>query len=257
MSTYNIRLGSQLSFDDEQEKDLIAVIEQLNANHKMGQFVGHLLRIALENPEIMEVKNGKYEKGAIIKQMELAGMSYNRKQFFTDVTKNLADMKKKIDTIYDMTMKMYVLAQMGKHLGLEEKANNSLMATFVLEKQLKDIQDSLGVILSDSVYASNKIDASHSKANDTLEYIIETYDNILNELKATFEVQKVEIPAIQVTQPTQQIVEQTVVQPVQQVIEQPVAQSVVENNSSSDGNDEVLDFGNTADFGALSNFFGE
>lgn len=257
MSTYNIRLGSQLSFDDEQEKDLIAVIEQLNANHKMGQFVSHLLRIALENPEIMEVKNGKYEKGAIIKQMELAGMSYNRKQFFTDVTKNLADMKKKIDTIYDMTMKMYVLAQMGKHLGLEEKANNSLMTTFVLEKQLKDIQDSLGVILSDSVYASNKIDASHSKANDTLEYIIETYDNILNELKATFEVQKVEVPAIQVAQPTQQIVEQTVVQPVQQVIEQPVAKSVVESNSSNDGNDEVIDFGNTADFGALSNFFGE
>ena len=38
------------------------------------------------------------------------------------------------------------LALMGKHLGLEEKSNNSLMSTFILERQLKDLQTSLGVI---------------------------------------------------------------------------------------------------------------
>jgi hypothetical protein len=152
MSAYNIRLGSQLSFDDEQEKDIIVAIEQLNATHKTGQFVSHLLRLALENPDILEVKNGKCEKGAIMRQMDAAGMSYDRKKFFNEVTKEVTEMKKKIDSIYDIAMQTYTLALMDKHLGLEEKSDNTLQASFILERQLKSLQDSLGVILSDPIY---------------------------------------------------------------------------------------------------------
>ena len=60
MGAYNIRLGSMFSLDEEQEKDIIGAIEALNASHQTGKFLSNLLRIALDNPEILDVKDGKY-----------------------------------------------------------------------------------------------------------------------------------------------------------------------------------------------------
>ena len=155
MGVYTTRLGCQLSFSEEQESDIIAVIQQLNSTHKTGQFLSNLIRIALECPEVIDKGNGRFEQGALLRHMDACGISYDRRQFMQSVTKEIADMKKKVDSIYDIAMKTYTLALMGKHLGLEEKSNNSLMSTFILERQLKDLQTSLGVNIGDAVYASN------------------------------------------------------------------------------------------------------
>lgn len=259
MGTYNIRLGSMLSFDEEQEKDIIKAIEALNASHKTGQFVSNLIRIALDNPEILDIKDGKYEKGAIIKQMERVGMSYNRYTFITQVTKEVEAMTKKVDSIYEMVNKLYILAQMGKHLGLEEKTENLLSAEFILERQVKELQDTLGISLTSSMFASNKKEDTKKKAEDALEYIIETYDNILNELKNSI---KVEVPVQQVPVQVQQMPAQQI--PVQQITQETyqvdTTQNIKEENTNKveevkDNDHEVIDFGD-ADTAALLNFFG-
>lgn len=257
MGTYNIRLGSQLSFDEQQEADIIKAIETMNASHKSGQFISNLIRIAFDCPEIMDNNNGKYEKGAILKAMENSGLSYNRQAFMYQITKEVDAMKKKVDEMYSIILKTYMLGQMGKHLGLEEKADNELMAQFVIEKQLKELQDALGISLTSSVFASNRKQDIEKIADDALEYIIESYSGIVNELKAivsnaqTVQVQtaqQIDTQFQQVDEPVNNAVETPVIN-----VEQPNVDNSTADNSDED---EIIDFGN-ADFSALGSFFGE
>ena len=257
MGTYNIRLGSQLSFDEQQEADIIKAIETMNASHKSGQFISNLIRIAFDCPEIMDNNNGKYEKGAILKAMENSGLSYNRQAFMYQITKEVDAMKKKVDEMYSIILKTYMLGQMGKHLGLEEKADNELMAQFVIEKQLKELQDALGISLTSSVFASNRKQDIEKIADDALEYIIESYSGIVNELKTivnnaqTVQVQTVQQPVTQFQQ-VNESANNVVDTPVMDV-EQP---NVEDSSADNPDEDEIIDFGN-ADFGALGSFFGE
>jgi hypothetical protein len=257
MGTYNIRLGSQLSFDEQQEADIIKAIETMNASHKSGQFISNLIRIAFDCPEIMDNNNGKYEKGAILKAMENSGLSYNRQAFMYQITKEVDAMKKKVDEMYSIILKTYMLGQMGKHLGLEEKADNELMAQFVIEKQLKELQDALGISLTSSVFASNRKQDIEKIADDALEYIIESYSGIVNELKTivnnaqTVQVQTVQQPVTQFQQ-VNESANNVVDTPVMNV-EQP---NVEDSSADNSDEDEIIDFGN-ADFGALGSFFGE
>lgn len=273
MGVCNIRLGSMLSFDEEQEKDIIDVINNLNSRHKMGQFVSSLIRIALENPEMLNYKDGRYENGAILNQMEKLGISYDRAVFFNKVTKEVNDMKNKVDKMYDMVMNMYILSQMGKHLGLEEKSENMLTANFLLEKQVKELQDTLGVGLNSSLFASNKTEDTKKRAEDALEYILNTYDGIVTELNKRFEVQKIELPAITVGQPSGEVgqsgaignvvVGQQNMQSGQQSGAVATTQTVDDTKADkledllnlNKEEDEYIDFGD-ADLGALDNFFG-
>lgn len=262
MGTYNIRLGSQLAFDEQQEADIIKAIESMNASHKSGQFISNLIRIAFDCPEIMDNNNGNYEKGAILKAIENSGLSYNRQAFIYQITKEVDAMKKKVDDMYSIVLKTYMLGQMGKQLGIEEKASNELMAQFVIEKQLKELQDTLGISLTSSVFASNKKQDVEKIANDALEYIIESYSGIVNELKEI--VANVQITPVQAVSQVQTASVQEVQTPVSTsnatdntVKEQDVnIDKASENNEATENSeeDEIIDFGN-ADFGALANFF--
>lgn len=250
MGAYNIRLGSKLSFDEQQEADIIEALESMNASHKSGQFISNLIRIAFDCPEIMDKNSGKYEKGAIIKAMENSGLSYNRQAFMYQVTKEVDAMKKKVDEMYNIVLKTYMLGQIGKHLGLNEKADNELMAQFIVEKQLKELQDSLGISLTSSVFASNKKQDIEKIANDALEYIIESYSGIVNELKGIVSGAS----AVMMQQP----VVQNVIQSEKLNEDNKVVSDNIEkaNTNEDSDNDEIIDFGN-ADFNALSSFFGD
>lgn len=258
MGTRNIRLGSMLAFDEEQESDIIQVIEELNKTHKTGRFLSNLIRIALECPEVLDNTRGKFEKGEILRQMENLGMSYNRKQFMNSVAREVEQMKNKIDRIYEMTQNMYIMSQFGKHLEIEKKTNNLLSAEFILEKQLKELMDVTGVNIKDSTYASNKLDSAHKIADDSLEYIITTYSNIVDELKSNIQyapvVEKIHIVKEEVQRDV--INEQTV-----KVEDKKVEDKKVEVVREEQMNDEVqseesvIDFG-SEDLSMLDNFFG-
>lgn len=257
MGSYNIRLGCSLSFDEQQEADIIKYIEALNNSHKTGQFISNILRLAFDSPEVMSKNNSQYEKGDVIKAMEVAGLSYRRDQQMQRMSTEVAVMKQKVDDMYNMILNTYMLAQMGKHLGLEEKADNELMAQFIIEKQLKELQDTLGITLSSSVFASNKKQDVEKIANDALEYIIESYSGVVNEIKAIVDKsQSVMVKSDMIEQPT--VVNQSVTEIQQPVVEaqpQVVASETTVANTEDASEDEFIDFGE-ADLGALSNFFG-
>lgn len=256
MSTQNIRLGSQLSFEAEQEKDIISTIQYLNNTHKMGQFISNLIRVAFDNPELLG--NNSDNSKAFQSQLESLGISSNRKAFFNSVASDIKEMKQKIDSIYNMAFKTYSLSMVGKRLALEQKSDNLLLSTFILEKQLKDLQNTLGIDPVDSIYASNKLDETHDKADDILEYIIESYENITNELKAS--IQEINTKIIE-TQPVKQIIQETIptltptLTPT--ITPTPTPSKTEEYEQKEDKSSEeqqVIDFSN-ADMNVLANFF--
>lgn len=250
MGTRDIRLGCLLSFDEQQEADIIKALEVLNSSHKTGRFISNLIRLAFDDPEIYESDR----KDAVAKAMQDCELSYNRKIFMNGLEAKLNEMKKKVDKMYDMVLKTYILAQMGKYLGLEQKADNELMAQFVLEKQFKELQDLLGMSMTSSVLASNKKQDVEKIANDALEYIIDSYSGIVNELKGIVNKQ------VEISQATQANDNKTenIVQNTNENVEniENNKEDNKENDKENDKEDEYIDFGN-ADYGALSNFFGD
>lgn len=269
MGTHSIRLGSILSFDEDKEKDMIEIMEYLNSTHTTGRFFSNLVRIAFDNPEIIKLSKDGVEKGKILQQMDEVGFSKKRDKFFKDIASEMLDIKKKIDMVYEMSLKTYTLAQMGKHLALEQKSENTLRAEFIIEKQLKDLQDKIGLTLGGTPFESGKLMETEKKADDILEYIIESYDNILNEIKERFVQQiPVQAPVQIVQQPIQQAVQQAVQQLDQAQQQMVQTQQMIQNtevqaqpqsqlqDTTEDDDDTIIDFGD-ADMGALLNFFGE
>lgn len=270
MAKVEFRLGSTIVFDSEKEKDLIDLVERASKQHKLGELLSHLLRMYSETPEKLKEPTNEITKSLV--EMSKYGLTPKRYEFFNQVSKEIEDMKCKVDTIYDMCFKMYTLAQFGKRIGLEGKSNNMLMAEFMLEKQLTDLCDKLGIDNVRHTFSSNKLETAQQKSADVLEYILETYDSIVNELKETiFKEIELKVKPLDIeVKPS--VVSESMINgndssnnisalsgnnPTGKVIDNNGVNNQATNEKKEEqSEDEYIDFGN-ADIEALSNFFGE
>ena len=217
MGVKNIRLASMLSFDDKQEADIINLVESLNASHRMGEFMSNLVRLAFDNPEIIEkTPNGQIAFGNLIRVMTNYGRTPDRKVFVDAQNKQLLEMQEKVDAIYNMCLQMYTMAEAGKILGFESKVENMVLAEFMLEQQLTKLKQSLGVDCANKAFASNKINNVKENAADNLAYIVSCYEPIINALKQELKVKELEIkvkeleiPIKEVKAPSQENVDMT------------------------------------------------
>lgn len=259
MSGYNIRLSSMLTFDEEKEADIIQVIEKLNSMHKTGNFLSNLIRVSLDCPEILDQSNGKFTKGSTLVDLEQYGLTYNRRALADKNSKEIADMKKKVDSVYDMTLKMYTLVLMNKYMGIEQKTENSMIANFIVQKQLEELKKSLGVSLSDNIFASNKVKDTKQLAENSLEFILNTYDDIISEVKSKISKDNSDLinslisalGNININNNTEVRVLDT--EEKNTVV---TSTSTSANNTSTPIGEEIIDFG-TENLGALGNFFGD
>lgn len=175
MGKYDVRLGAKITLDSAEEGDLIAIAEKLNNTRKMSGFMGQLFRIACDHPEVLS--RGSEETYKQIKALvDGAGVSEERQKYFNEIEAKVHEMKDKIDKIYDLAMKTYMLSQVNKMNGLEGKSQNVIMAQFALQKQMKDIEAILGC--SVGTYESGKMTDVKAKSDEILEFIVETYDGI-------------------------------------------------------------------------------
>lgn len=175
MGKYDVRLGAKITLDSAEEGDLIAIAEKLNNTRKMSGFMGQLFRIACDHPEVLS--RGSEETYKQIKALvDGAGVSEERQKYFKEIEAKVQEMKDKIDKIYDLAMKAYMLSQVNKMNGLEGKSQNVIMAQFALQKQMKDIESILGC--SVGTYESGKMTDVKAKSDEILEFIVETYDGI-------------------------------------------------------------------------------
>lgn len=176
---YEKKLGCTISFDKNKEKDIIDKIEYLLSRHKLGWFISNLIRIAFDSPYSLE---SKAELNKLFKEINENDMLLDRKRFFEKLAKEIEEMRHKIDEIYDMSLKMMLLAQFGKQLGLEKKAENTMAAQFILQKQINDLCETLGISTLNNVYASDKVKNVKKYADEVMEYILTAYDNMITEM---------------------------------------------------------------------------
>ena len=172
----NIRVNTVLDFDDNKEKDIIDFVNELNKRHKFGMFITALIRIAYDS------SNGALNR-TFIEQLDSIGLSVERKEFFADVSKKVNDMESRVNAIYNMVFKIYALSLLPSKIGIKQKAENSLLAEFVIEKQLSELREILGIRNIMSVYTSNRLCDKKKEAEELLDYIIEKYSDIINVLK--------------------------------------------------------------------------
>ena len=225
MAIHNLKINTQISLDTEQNKDIITLLEDLKEGHRIGQFLGEMVKAVVDNPSDIKAEEfvRKYNADNI------------RSTYFKFLDSEVKQMKTKVDEMYKMVLDMYILTKFGKHLGIEGKTNNVLSAQFIVEKQLKDLERILGVNLR-SAYESDKMQDTEDTADKALEFIINTYSGIVGELKTAQEAVTV----------------------VEKVIEKQVETPTVQENTEKTEQEEseYVDFGE-ADLDALSNFFGE
>lgn len=175
MSKYEVRLGAKLVLDDAIEMDLINVAERLNSTRKMSEFVTSLFRVACDS--INKYSNADADKfNSMVNMISHMGVSKERSDYFKSLNEELVKMKAKVDEIYDMALKTYSLAQINKMNGLAGKSENTALAQFALQKQIRDIEHSIGAYIG--AYESDKLIDMKKKADDIIEYIIESYDGI-------------------------------------------------------------------------------
>lgn len=245
MERYTIRLGSTLSFDKDKEKDIIEVVERLSSSHKLGPFISCLLRVALEDPNDLKHRDNLVEALEYINEY---GMTIERHKFYKDVEGQISEMKRKVDEIYNMNLKLLTLAQFGKHLELESRTENMLRAQFILERQLEELTNILGVDNPGHIFESNKIQDTQEKSKEILEYIINTYDSLVEELKGSlFSSDRLMVVASSDTM--EKVEDEADVEDDTEEIEET-------DQLEEQETEEYIDFGD-ADLDALSNFFGE
>ena len=228
------RLGSTLRYNKEKEGDMVRQLESLRDRHKLGGFITNLLRIAFENPAELR------ELGL---RVEDYGISDNRKKFFDGIEKDIKEMSEKVDKVYDMAVKTYSLAMFNKKMGMEQKSTNILQAQFVLQKQISELCSVLGISTLGHTFEANKVYNVAKNVDETLEFIINYYDGIVGEIKQN----------IDMTYNNQSTGNNS-------------SSVVASDGDSVDGDelstvdgleDEVIDFGSSADLDLLSKFINE
>lgn len=194
MSKTDIRLGSLISFDTERESDIIEFVQDLTAQHKLGRFIGYLLRLACETPEVLQYRE---KTQPILKEMETLGITPRRDSLFKQYSNEVLQLKQRVDEVYEIAEKLYTLALAGKALGLEERSEGLLAAHFVAKHQAALLEEKFG---RDSILYTYKLNAmqdAKKKAEENLDMIISTYGDVFNELQsAVTKLKEIEVAVV-------------------------------------------------------------
>lgn len=244
---YKVKLNATIPLDSNKEADLIRYMYELKSRHKLGDMVANCVRFCWEHRDDVEKLGFKAED---------AGLYELRKLFFKSVESNINELKKRVDTIYDLSFKTYMLAQMDKKLGLEEKSKNSLAAQFILERQVNDMCKALGIDDINHVWESNRQSNIEEKSKDVLEYIIECYDGIVSELKDNASMAVYAVPKVEDTKGSIKETVSDIKTGINKDNTIEYSKSNAVEQIQSEENNEPIDFDSNADIDMLEQFLG-
>lgn len=167
------KMMAVLKPDKSKETDLYNYLDTLRSSRRLSDFALACIRTCWEHPEYLK-ENGY--------QYDTLGMTSARIAFYSDIDRKIKEIRGKVDKMYDIVFKAYSLALAGKRLGLEGKVESSLRAQFLIQRQIDEIVSTLGVSNLDYIWVTNKVDDISKRADEVLEYIIESYDGVVKEL---------------------------------------------------------------------------
>ena len=237
--TFVVKMNGNLRFDPIREDYIIEKLDWLRSHNKLSNYINTLLRLSFETPELLN------QNVELLEKLQSYGVSPCAKEFFDEKSKEVTEMHRKVDAIYQMCSEMYTLVKFGKALGLDRKVESTARAEFMLERQITDMCRTLG-IADRNTFQSVKIPNVEEQAAKSLEYIITHYDGIVQEIKA--DMSPVSIPVAYQFDNTPKV---------------EVPKAVEQVADKADDEDEYIDFGveaaktfdDTADVGGILDMF--
>ena len=252
--SYSTRLGCTLTFDEGVESDVINLVEQLQNSRKLGEMIAHLLRLAVESPEVFEkTSDGKFRPGTITSEMLKLGVTPTRKKFMEDTRKEINAIKEKVDCAYDMSQKVYTLALFGKREGLEDRSRGALIGAFLAEQELNRLMTEFNIRDLNSVFLSNKLEKAKERAEESLEYIAEAYSGVVSEIKAMAQPMAVYMQPADSGYQSSGVLNK-LAEADSGELKEPMPNEFHTGDVEDTPEDDFIDFGN-ADMSALNNFF--
>lgn len=176
MNSYQIKLGS-LNFDPDKDKYIIQFLENLKESRKLQEFLKVAVEMIVEEPEM--VSNKVEFENFIRAFMQFSG-SLPKDKFIQESKREIREMQRKIDSIYEKTIELYMLAQCGKRNGLEDKSKNTMSAQFIAQQQVNSLNKLLGTDIT-TEYASSKVKEQTEWADKTVAFILDSYDGLMRE----------------------------------------------------------------------------
>jgi len=97
-----------------------------------------------------------------------------------DLVKQIRDMEERVQAVEEVGLKILSAVRFGKFLGVEDRIKNNMSAKFILDKQIKKLKEIIG---SDNINCETYIRRLEDQAEEILEFLIETYTPIIDEIK--------------------------------------------------------------------------
>lgn len=196
--TYEHKLGTMFSgtkikLDASREQYVQDKIKELAKSCKLGEYLTALIRISMSDP----TNSGANEE--FIQSVIDLGMTGETKKFLDKCYDELAEMHSKIDAVYNMCVDMYTLVKFKGMLGLDSAVKAPAASEFMCKRLINKFCQSLDID-DYTLFESDKLGNIDETSDRALEYILENYGDIVNELKAYRTVETVTVERNEDTQ---------------------------------------------------------
>lgn len=176
MGIKRIKVSTYIDIDDVTEKDLAETLQKMIDSRQLSAFSTNAIKLVLENQELLNrCKVGEKQ------------VFSTREKFFSDLTNKVRELEKTQLLLEEEVQKLVEFIKLRKMIGIEEKVDNAACTQFLIKRQMKLLNKQLGRIGTDLVIDRRAVDKDilemNKKADELIEFVVEHYDGIINELK--------------------------------------------------------------------------
>lgn len=234
------RMKVNLEFNNTTDRGFISKCTTLADNRMLSKYVTRAFKYVLSHPELYKELFGS--------NVEAVDTTYKK---YKEIDSRLTNIEKALRELEEYIFELKSFIVLRKMLAIEQKVDNALSAELLIKRQIKEINKILSRVgtdlIIDSKYIQDDVFKQNEKAEKLVEFTINYYDGIVNELRnmVTIQVQAVPVESIN-SNNTEENNEETVKQ-----VKVPV-DIKDESKESSDKASELTD----ENLSLLENFFG-
>lgn len=234
------RMKVNLEFNNTTDRGFISKCTTLADNRMLSKYVTRAFKYVLSHPELYKELFGS--------NVEAVDTTYKK---YKEIDSRLENIEKALRELEEYIFELKSFIVLRKMLAIEQKVDNALSAELLIKRQIKEINKILSRVgtdlIIDSKYIQDDVFKQNEKAEKLVEFTINYYDGIVNELRnmVTIPVQAVPVESVR-SNNTDENKEKTAEQ-----VKVPV-EIKDESKESSDKASELTD----ENLSLLENFFG-
>lgn len=179
------RLRTYVEFDPVKDSEALTKANRLVDNRQFASFVSNIVKVVLNNPDLMNN----------IDAVASVGNEYKEKHIAELIDKVLK-LEEAITELNEEVLLLKEFIKLRKVIGIEQKVDNVLSADLLIKRQIRKLNQILGKagtdLIIDSKYIQEDFTSQNKRAEDVVAFAIEYYDGIISELRETVKVREVE-----------------------------------------------------------------